>query len=591
MIERRVHDLLRDLYSYEVSASDYGDFLYTVDDVLTDLALEELSGSQMPERFDFLEALEQHFAIAGRIAENLGAEDEERKVARLMQSGFARLRIGEDRAIAAMTPAAQALFGTIRGRDFSALPISDASLAEMRRALSEPPPSGEAPADRVMIERDEEADRFYVMHLRQFPRARCAVLTCSITMWNDFTRNTLADTFGLSTAELDIARALAEGRSANEIAEARGRALGTVRMQIKSIQQKTGCNSAVRLVRMIAELMSFTSVLEQMPEAGRAEDAGIPERNLDRRSLVTASGRRVTWHAGRGRGRPVLMMHGLLQGVAVTAEFAELARRSDLRLIGPARPGYRGTDPALTRREFEATVIADILAVLERERVERVVVLAHMVGTQYIAALHEVLGPRMGEVVIVSGFVPFDREEDLRQQNGMQRLAAFAARYSPRLLALIAQLGERHLKSGQGRQTLDRLLGRSAADRAALEDPEIEALLIDGLHHLTAQGRAAFTLDCMAGAHSRPAFYDANDVPRHFLHGVQDPAVPASAVEYSAGKFARARLDILADAGQTLLHTHPGTVVAALDAAWQRVADQAPVSSDGSKVSATPFMQ
>jgi DNA-binding CsgD family transcriptional regulator len=60
--------------------------------------------------------------------------------------------------------------------------------------------------------------------------------------------------YALTSAETDIAQALAEGQSAEIIAASRGVAVGTVRAQIKAIMTKLGVNRQVELVVRLGRL-------------------------------------------------------------------------------------------------------------------------------------------------------------------------------------------------------------------------------------------------------------------------------------------------------------------------------------------------
>jgi DNA-binding CsgD family transcriptional regulator len=64
----------------------------------------------------------------------------------------------------------------------------------------------------------------------------------------------LQQLFGLTMAEAGVALALAAGRSAEEIAGARGVGLPTVRTQIRQILEKTGAGHLRDLVRLLAGL-------------------------------------------------------------------------------------------------------------------------------------------------------------------------------------------------------------------------------------------------------------------------------------------------------------------------------------------------
>jgi DNA-binding CsgD family transcriptional regulator/PAS domain-containing protein len=67
----------------------------------------------------------------------------------------------------------------------------------------------------------------------------------------------LKELFDLSRAEAEVAAALASGRSLDEIAEDRGVAVSTLRVQLKSIYAKTSTNRQAELVSLIVGLHRF----------------------------------------------------------------------------------------------------------------------------------------------------------------------------------------------------------------------------------------------------------------------------------------------------------------------------------------------
>jgi DNA-binding CsgD family transcriptional regulator len=62
--------------------------------------------------------------------------------------------------------------------------------------------------------------------------------------------------FDLTPAEIAVARGLAEGKTAAQIATESGRSINTVRNQLQSVMTKTGCSRQAELIIMMAQLVS-----------------------------------------------------------------------------------------------------------------------------------------------------------------------------------------------------------------------------------------------------------------------------------------------------------------------------------------------
>lgn len=98
------------------------------------------------------------------------------------------------------------------------------------------------------------------LHLSVTPIApgggtRLAMLIAAQPVTGDASREgRLRTFFRLSRAEAELAVLLAEGNSPAEIAVRRGVSLATVRVQLKSIAGKLGCNRQSEVVRMVASL-------------------------------------------------------------------------------------------------------------------------------------------------------------------------------------------------------------------------------------------------------------------------------------------------------------------------------------------------
>ena len=67
-------------------------------------------------------------------------------------------------------------------------------------------------------------------------------------------RSRLSSLFRLSSAELDLATGLLEGRTLSEIAVRRGVAVNTLRVQLRSVLKKTGTSRQAELVALLARL-------------------------------------------------------------------------------------------------------------------------------------------------------------------------------------------------------------------------------------------------------------------------------------------------------------------------------------------------
>lgn len=90
-----------------------------------------------------------------------------------------------------------------------------------------------------------------------------AILLLSSPQETDFPMKDLARLMGVTQAEAEISLALADGLTAEEIADRRGVSLHTVRNQIKSALSKTGARRQVELVREIERGLTLIRAKER----------------------------------------------------------------------------------------------------------------------------------------------------------------------------------------------------------------------------------------------------------------------------------------------------------------------------------------
>ncbi|MFC3440244.1 helix-turn-helix transcriptional regulator [Sphingobium rhizovicinum] len=161
--------------------------------------------------------------------------------------------------VGGMTPRAEALLSSSRIRlsdGWLASDRADETRAILRavRTIVDPPARA---ADPVAL---AEADggvgimlEFYPLPVAPWalPFAPRAIVIARVGAASDRHVQMLTRTFRLTPAEADIAIRLAAGQSRADIAAARGVSTETLKAQLRSIYEKTGCNRESQLVRIV----------------------------------------------------------------------------------------------------------------------------------------------------------------------------------------------------------------------------------------------------------------------------------------------------------------------------------------------------
>lgn len=252
------------------------------------------------------------------------------------------------------------------------------------------------------------------------------------------------------------------------------------------------------------------------PEDFRGCLAGIP------RTVSTASG--PTEYAERGRGAPILSVHGTLGGWDQGLVAAEYFRLNGFRVIAPSRPGYLGT-PLSTGRTFaqQGDALAALLDALE---IDRIIVFAVSGG-----------GPAGYELAARHS----DRVEKLVQVDGVcipGPIPALAARVAARDTIARAQIW---LLTHATRQTLATLFRLAGSDSRAVAAARAASLA--AVPSRTAALEATLRAS-LGGARRRegmnndfrpftPAPLHQITCPTLIVHGRSDKTVPPASAEYA----------------------------------------------------------
>jgi pimeloyl-ACP methyl ester carboxylesterase/DNA-binding CsgD family transcriptional regulator len=518
-------------------------------------AFDELSALQESTDLDDPEIL-AHFNTAFGILEELGRRPQEK----LRDGKGPRILIDRNGAIVWRNlAAAQSLGLSAHGRIDDLAPLLH-DPAAIRRHLAEMPrrENGERAVHSLMrVDLDEGTLYLLARPITDREGQPLVLIEPLLGEWTTEMNTLLGTTFGLTEAETAIAAGLAEGFTATELSQRRGVSILTVRTQIKSLLAKTGAASQTDLMRLLMSL-------------SRASDRLAEEEDEPRLTFTVARGGRQisVVQAGVPDGIPVVFLHGMLDGQSATPRIQRALERHGLCLVGPLRPGF-GTAPADPGHIASAPrrFAEDVECVMDRMRLEKVVLLGHMAGALYAFATAARLGARVAGIVNVAGTVPIVSTRQFSTMSRRQRLVAYTARFAPSALPFVLRAGIRQLDFNGERNFMTALYESSPRDLALIDDPEVFHSLRRGYRFTVAQGHKAFETDGYHVVRDWSALVHASEAPVHLIHGRDDPVVNAQSVELFAKTLnARATLTMMENCGQLVLYKSPETVCAAVAA-------------------------
>lgn len=560
-------ELIERIYKVAISPHAYDDFMEKWADYV-EKALDDLTALKKEVELEEtvpLDTLSRHFDMGFRLLEELGRSDPsgERSGTGHGSAG-ASVLVDRSGQIVWYNGAASRYFDLRRLSRIDELPFWDRSREELTKLIARletetDPTCGQTvlrihspPADKTLFmltQRVENGDGEALIILNQV-----------IASWHEAVGTMLSASFGLSTAEVQIAQCLIEGANVAEIAKRRSSAISTVRTQIKTLLSKTGVSSQTDLIRL---LMSLNEA------AGSLRDPQSHVRRGQTFRFRQRDDRLVPFHRfGPPKGRPFIMFHGMLDGCDLNDATVDLLHEYDVCLHAPERPFFGSAAGVKGEVKDAPNLVArDVEDLLDHLGLEAVGLVGHMAGAVYAFAAAAHLGARVRSITSVSGGVPIRSIEQFATMSPRQRLVAYTAKYTPKLLPFLLRAGIRQLDFGGEENFMRSLYETSPTDLEILSDGETARIIAAGYQFSIAQGHRAFEIDSYQVVRDWSERVDQSQVPVTLIHGRHDPVVSIASVEEFAARLGqRARLIVEEETGQLLLYRTPETVVATLAA-------------------------
>jgi len=514
-----------------------------------------------PDGLEIDPELEAHFERAYQILQQIGRQSPVPSLIEQVNAsaGFS-LIIGARGDVLAMSDAAQGRLhkgGEIEDLRAALTAGSVELLDQMLRSLA-----SDTAEEAPVVLSTGWRPRHLMARIETVDAGRVVVIEALEYRWSREAETMLVASFGLSPAEVDIVRHLLAGFSLRQIAEETGRSEHTVRNQSKAVLAKTGAPGQVDLIRLVVFLIN-----QESRKAAR-RSGGL---SLDREMITVSPDRKVQlYSAGAPDGRPVIFLHGMLEGPAVLQYLEPRLRAGGLRVLMPARPGFGQSDP-VARAPVALDVMTDIVQqLIQQEGLHRPALLGHMGGCLYGHVLASRLGTKVAGLVCASGVAPITRLSQLSHMARRQRIVAYTARFAPALLPTVLRAGIAQIDGKEVEEFMTALYAPGTHDHGVIEGMGIGALVQAGFRFSVEQGDIGFATDSHFVVRDWSAEIAELKVPALYLSGRHDPVVPSRRiVETMAGR-ENVDVHVLEDAGQLLFYERPELVLDALDGLFAR---------------------
>ncbi len=257
--------------------------------------------------------------------------------------------------------------------------------------------------------------------------------------------------------------------------------------------------------------------------------ANVPNEESDN-FITTRTGRKLEVREyGDPSGHPALFFHGLIGSHYQAAYIAEQARRQELRIIAPNRPGVGKSE--FVRRQTALEAVPDVEDLTAALRIGQFSVIGISGGTPYALACLYRLGSRIRTTTVISGMGPMRLSGALQGMDRQRRLALEVGSRYPNLAKQESRRwGERFRE--QPTSFLKRLVRTwPAADQSLFENQEIFDLFLLDLKQVFVDGNGPETFAQELRLYRNYGFSPA-ELPREshvtLWHGLDDVIVPPS---------------------------------------------------------------
>jgi pimeloyl-ACP methyl ester carboxylesterase len=285
------------------------------------------------------------------------------------------------------------------------------------------------------------------------------------------------------------------------------------------------------------------------------------------RRLQLSDGRTLAYaEYGDPAGRPLLFLHGTPGSRLQLRDVDEPARRLQVRVVAPDRPGYGESSPQPGRTI--AQYADDVRELADHLRLERFAVAGVSGGGGYATACAARLPDRVTSAIVIAGMAPASKAV-LAQMRSKNRTVLRLARWAPWLLGrMMARLAA--TIADRGPAALDRLAkGLPPVDVAIMGRPQVRATFAADTLESMRQGPAATVTDLQL--YTRPYDFDLEDiaVPVHLFHGDADANVPVAIGHDVASRIPTCTATFVPGAGHLWFLDHVDEILALVSAAEQ----------------------
>jgi DNA-binding CsgD family transcriptional regulator/pimeloyl-ACP methyl ester carboxylesterase len=408
-----------------------------------------------------------------------------------------------------------------------------------------------------------------------------ALVVTTYYHWNDILGQVLCEVFGLTSAEQAVVRSMVEGRSAKEIATARGTSEGTVRGQIKSILAKMNARSQSEIIRLVLSLRDVSSHEQGTPTLRMASRSQVTADWLNAevwkpfKTLTLPDGRRMDYHdMGPASGAPLLYTHMGYCQARWHAPMLKRAFQQGLRVICPIRAGYGHSDNISLKADILQSTNDDTLFLLDHLEIARLPYATQGNDLIFAAAFAARHPGKVTEIIGLSARPYLHGDLHYSGMGKWHRFFLSTAKHSPHLLHFTVKSAIAVARRHGVERMFRNMQAGSAADMALSHDADLLPVMkANGelVASKTTNAAQAYAMEIRATEAPWDHLVHATKTIRTwFVIGAEDPATDIATIAAYREAYPWIEIEVVQNAGQMLIFQHYDTLLPRLADAARR---------------------
>lgn len=374
--------------------------------------------------------------------------------------------------------------------------------------------------------------------------------------WDSRVETTLISMYDLSGRECEVASALYQGFSCNEIAEREFRSIETVRKQVKSVLNKTQTHSQTKLMRLLTSL-NFAQANSKPSSWANSQCPNYTLTLKDSRQLAY-------YDTGKKNSKVLIVLHGMLHDPELPECMHQELLAQGYRIIGVSRAWFGASSPPKDNDNILENNANDLIELLDQLELHQVILIGNMSGSIHALVTAALFPTRIKRVINIAGMVPLSNESQISAMPKSVKRLVQTVKYYPLLLPLLIRTAIAVIDKGDIQKLFETAYKNSPLDYALLKRDDIRQRLSRGYRFASNHGYLAYTNEVIAIATNTSQYLDKFNCKLCIIHGTEDSVNSTESIIKFSKTIENAHLSTIEGAGHLMMYAIPKTVTNAL---------------------------